>query len=122
MVTVNEDFIIKPIEGFGNPEMLRVALATERPDALLLFTDPRFFLWLFEMEDEVHQHCPIVWWHVWDNRPAPEFNKVLYEATDLINCHSYLTYEMCKELVSASKVNFVPHALPDNIFYPFFRS
>ena len=119
VVTVNEDFIIKPIEGFGNPEMLRVALATERPDALLLFTDPRFFLWLFEMEDEVHQHCPIVWWHVWDNRPAPEFNKVLYEATDLINCHSYLTYEMCKELVSVSKVNFVPHALPDNIFYPF---
>ena len=33
-IVVNDDFIIKPIDGFGNPEMLRVALATEKPDLL----------------------------------------------------------------------------------------
>ena len=92
-IVVNDDFIIKPIDGFGNPELLRVALATERPDALFLFTDPRFFIWLFEMEDEIHQVCPIVWWHVWDNGPFPEFNDTIYQATDLINCHSHMTYE-----------------------------
>ena len=58
-ISVNEDFIIKPIDGFGSKEMLRVALATERPDGLFIFTDPRFFVWLFEIEDEVHQICPI---------------------------------------------------------------
>jgi len=115
-IAINEDFIIKPIDGFGNPEMLRVALATEKPDALFLFTDPRFFLWLFEMEDEVRQMCPIVWWHVWDNYPIPKFNYPLYEATDLINCHSHLTYQMCATDFP-EKSNFVPHSLPNDIFY-----
>ena len=116
-VVVNDDFIIKPIDGFGDPELLRVALATEKPDALFLFTDPRFFIWLFEMEDEVHQVCPIVWWHVWDNGPFPEFNDTIYQATDLINCHSHMTYELIKDRYEEGKVNFIPHAVPEEIYY-----
>lgn len=114
---VNDDFIIKPIDGFGNPDMLRVALATEKPDILFLFTDPRFFYWLFDMEDEIHQICPIVWWHVWDNYPYPEFNSVFYKATDALNCHSHMTYTMLKEK-HPEKVSFIPHALPQEIFHP----
>ena len=94
---VNDDFIIKPIDGFGNKEVMRNILITEKPDAIIIFTDPRFFHWLFEIEDEIHQVCPIFWWHVWDNRPTPLFNNWMYEATDAINCHSYLTYQMCAE-------------------------
>lgn len=116
-VKVTDDFYIKPIDGFGNKELLRVTLATEKPDIVMIFTDPRFYIWLWEMEDEIHQVCPIAYWHVWDNRPTPEFNKVLYESTDLINCHSYLTYEMCNELVP-DRTNFIPHALPEEIFRP----
>ncbi len=116
-VVINDDFIIKPIDGFGNPEMLRVALATEKPDLLFIFTDPRFFVWLFEMEDEIHQVCPIVWWHVWDNYPYPDFNDAFYEATDLLNCHSHMTYEMIKAKYS-EKTNWIPHSLPENIFFP----
>jgi len=115
-VVVNEDFIIKPIDGFGSPELLRVALATEKPDILFIFTDPRFFVWLFEMEDEIHQICPIVWWHVWDNYPYPEFNQSFYEATDLLNCHSHLTYSMVSEHFP-EKTNFVPHSLPPDMFF-----
>ena len=116
-IAVNEDFIIKPIDGFGNKEMIRSLLVTEKPDALLIFTDPRFFTWLFDMEDEVHQICPILWWHVWDNRPTPRFNDFYYEATDAINCHSYLTYMMCRENFP-DKTGFIPHAIPEEIFYP----
>ena len=116
-VVVNDDLIIKPIDGFGNPEMLRVALATEKPDLLFIFTDPRFFVWLFEMEDEIHQICPIVWWHVWDNYPYPDFNDPFYEATDLLNCHSHMTYNMIKNKYP-EKTNWIPHSLPDNIFFP----
>lgn len=116
-VVVNEDFIIKPIDGFGNRDLIRVTLATEKPDLLFIFTDPRFFVWLFEMEDEVHQICPIAWWHVWDNLPYPAFNAPLYESTDLINCHSHMTYEMIKEKFP-KKTNFIPHAIPEEIFYP----
>ena len=115
-VVVNPDFVIKPTDGFGTQEMIRVILATEKPDAILIFTDPRFFTWLFEIEDEIHQVCPIFWWHVWDNCPYPEFNDRFYEATDLINCHSHHTYT---QLMSKypEKTNFIPHALPEDVFY-----
>jgi glycosyltransferase involved in cell wall biosynthesis len=116
-IVVNEDLIIKPIDGFGNRDLIRVTLATEKPDAILIFTDPRFFIWLFEMEDEVHQMCPILWWHVWDNHPYPKFNETLYQSTDLINCHSHMTYEMIKDHFP-DRTNFVPHAIPDDIFFP----
>ena len=115
-IVLNEDFIIKPIDGFGNKEMLRVTLATEKPDGLFIFTDPRFFYWLFEIEDEIHQVCPIAWWHVWDNKPYPDFNNSFYEATDLINCHSYHTYSQLVEKFP-DKTNFIPHAIPKEIFY-----
>ncbi len=115
-IQVNPDFIIKPIDGFGSRELLRTTLATEKPDVIFLFTDPRFFYWLFEMEDEIHQVCPIVWWHVWDNHPYPEFNAPFYEATDLINCHSHMTYELIKDKFP-TKTNFIPHALPDSVYF-----
>ncbi|MAH43372.1 hypothetical protein CL614_06700 [archaeon] len=114
-IKVDDDFIIKPIDGFGNPDLIRVTLAAEKPDVLFIFTDPRFFLWLFEIEDEIHQVCPIAWWHVWDNTPYPEFNDPLYESTDLINCHSHHTYTQLKDR-HPSKTNFIPHAVPKNIF------
>lgn len=117
LAIINDDFIIKPIDGFGSPELIRVLLATEQPDALLIFTDPRFFTWLYEMEDEIHQVCPILWWHVWDNYPTPRFNDHFYEATDAINCHSYMTYNMCKENFK-DKTRFIPHALPEDLYYP----
>jgi len=116
-IKVSDDFIIKPVDGFGTPDLLRQTLAVERPDVLLLFTDPRFFMWVWEMEDEIHQICPIAYWHVWDNLPVPTFNKVLYESTDLINCHSYLTYNFVKD-IAPEKTNFIPHALPQEIFFP----
>jgi glycosyltransferase involved in cell wall biosynthesis len=116
-IKVNDDFIIKPIDGFGNRDMLRLILAQEKPDVLLIFTDPRFFLWLFEMADEIHQVCPIAWWHVWDNRPTPKYNYPLYEETDAINCHSHLTYQMCAEDFP-EKSRFIPHALPQEMYFP----
>jgi len=116
-VVVNDDLIIKPIDGFGNPDLIRVTLATEKPDLIFIFTDPRFFTWLFEIEDEIHQMCPIVWWHVWDNKPYPEFNDNFYYATDKINCHSHMTYTMLKESGKHNKrLNFIPHALPSVFF------
>ncbi len=114
---VNPDFIIKPTDGFGSPDLIRQTLATEKPDLILIFTDPRFFEWLFNMEDEIHQICPIAWWHVWDNEPYPDFNDIFYQGTDLINCHSHLTYELVSSKYP-EKTNFVPHALPEDIFYP----
>ena len=116
-IAVNEDFIIKPINGFGDRDTILQTLATEKPDVLLIFTDPRFFIWLWEMEDEIHEVCPIAYWHVWDNYPSPEFNRALYDSTDLINCHSHLTYDIVKE-IAPGRTNFIPHSLPNELFFP----
>lgn len=117
LVKVNQDFIIKPIDGFGNRDMIIQAIITEKPDVVLIFTDPRFFSWLFHIEDEVRSVCPIAYWHVWDNAPYPAFNDYIYEATDLINCHSHLTYDLLRNKY-ADKTNFVPHTLPPDLFHP----
>jgi glycosyltransferase involved in cell wall biosynthesis len=116
-VVVNPDFIIKPTNGFGDKSLLRKTLAQVRPDALFLFTDPRFFIWTWEMADEIQQICPIVYWHLWDNPPWPAFNSPLYESTDLINCINYPTYEMVKERFP-EKTNYIPHAVPEDLYSP----
>lgn len=114
-VVVNPDFVIKPTNGFGDKNLLRKTLAQVKPDALMLFTDPRFFIWVWEMEEEIHQICPIVYWHLWDNPPWPEFNRPLYESTDLINCINYPTYQMVHERFP-EKTNYIPHAVPSDLY------
>jgi glycosyltransferase involved in cell wall biosynthesis len=114
-VQLDPDFIIKPTDGFGNKAILRQALVSEKPDLLLLFTDPRFFTWVWEMEDEIHQICPIAYNHLWDNPPWPEYNRVLYESTDLVNCINWPTYEMVHQRFP-EKTNYITHAVPSELF------
>ena len=116
-LSFSPDIIIKPTDGFGDRNLLRQALVQIKPDAVFLFTDPRFFIWVWEMEDEIKKVCPIVYWHLWDNKPWPDFNKVLYESTDLINCINWPTYEMLKEKFP-EKTNYIPHAVPKDLYKP----
>ena len=116
-IAISNDFVIKPTDGFGSQELIRQILVSEKPDAILLFTDPRQFMHIWAMEDEIHQVCPILYNHLWDNNPTPEFNKVLYDSTDLINCINYSTYQACNEWFP-ERTNYIPHALPDGLYRP----
>lgn len=116
VVKVNDDFIIMPVDNFGTKELIRQLLITEKPDALILFTDPRQFIWLWEIEDEIHQVCPITYWHVWDNGPYPEFNRPWYESTDQINCLSKKTFDLISPRYP-DKTRYIPHALPESLFF-----
>ena len=116
-IVVNDDFIIKPINGFGDPNLIRQVLVSEKPDVMLLFTDPRFFMHIFAHEDEVHQICPIAYNNLWDNYPAPTFNKPLYESCDLLNCINWVSYSFLKEW-GFQNVNYTPHAVPQEMYFP----
>ena len=59
-----EDLIIYPVDGYGSQESIRSILRTEKPDILWFMTDPRFFGWLWEIEDEVRALVPMVYYHV----------------------------------------------------------
>lgn len=113
------NWMIQPVDGHGNKDLLRRALAQYKPDVIVLFTDPRFFTWVWEMEDEVRSVCPIVYWHVWDNDPIPEFNRPIYEATDFVMPLSLKTYGILQGLgYPQDRFRYVPHAEPDELFKP----
>ena len=39
-----------PVSGYGNPDMLRQVMSVEKPDWIVHYTDPRFWEWLYQME------------------------------------------------------------------------
>ena len=65
---------IYPTSGYGNPDLLRQIISIEKPDAILHYTDPRFWQWLYQMEHELRQDIPIFYYNIWDDFPAPQYN------------------------------------------------
>tara|TARA_R100001509_G_scaffold143224_1_gene98873 strand:+ start:3211 stop:4473 length:1263 start_codon:yes stop_codon:yes gene_type:complete len=113
-----EDFVIYPVDGYGNTEMLRSALFTEKPDMVWFMTDPRFYGWLWDMENEIRPHCPMVYYHVWDNYPYPHYNKEFYDSTDVIASISKVTHDIVNTVAPEVENHYVPHAVDTNIFSP----
>jgi glycosyltransferase involved in cell wall biosynthesis len=113
-----QDWRIFPIDGYGNHEIIRSLLQKERPDILWFMTDPRFYGWLWEIENEVRTHIPMVYYHVWDNFPAPAFNAPYYCSTDEVACISKVTHKVLQEVAPEVLSHYVPHAVDPEIFYP----
>ena len=111
-----DDFVIFPVDGYGNADMIRSVMRQQRPDMLWFMTDPRFFTWLWDIEDEVRTLCPMVYYHVWDNYPAPKFNSKYYNSTDVIACISKLTYDIVQKVAPEVESHYVPHAVDSEIF------
>jgi len=115
----NIDVTVKPIDGFGDKQLYRQLLATEKPDAIVLFNDPRFFMNVFEIHDEVQQVCPIVYNHLWDQCEYPPlYNRNVYDTVDMFFCINRPTYEHVLPIYGAAKVKWAPHALPKDVFFP----
>ena len=113
-----EDLIIYPVDGYGSQESVRSILFTEKPDILWFMTDPRFFGWLWEIEDEIRSLVPMVYYHVWDNYPYPMFNKVWYDSCDYVGCISKVTHDIVKNVAPDVESAYLPHAVNTNLFKP----
>jgi glycosyltransferase involved in cell wall biosynthesis len=120
-----EDAYLKiyPISGYGNQELLRQLMGIEKPDAILHYTDPRFWTWLYQMEHELRQHIPIFYYNIWDDRPTPRYNEFFYESCDLIMNISKQTVAMVKDAaVKKPRTDwdntYIPHGIPEDKFYP----
>ena len=114
---------IYPISGYGNDEILRSIMAIEKPDAILHYTDPRFWQWLYSMEHELRQNIPIFYYNIWDNLPYPRWNEPFYESCDLIMNISRQTVNIvdnvCQKKPRTDWDNtYVPHGINHNIFMP----
>jgi glycosyltransferase involved in cell wall biosynthesis len=109
--------IIYPVTGYGNPDLLRQLMELEKPDAILHFTDPRFWIWLYEMEHEVRQKCPIFYYNIWDDLPDPWYNEYYYRSSDLLMAISKQTYGINKRILKDYEdwqIKYVPHGIDHN--------
>ena len=114
-------FVI-PNNGYGDPSLIRNLIKQEKPDAIFLITDPRYFVWLFQIEHEVRKTIPIIYLNIWDDYPAPYYNRSFYESCDALLAISKQT-KLINELVLEDKIKnkvieYIPHGINENIFYP----
>lgn len=111
-----------PVDGYGDANLIRYMIEAEKPDAIMLITDPRYFEWLFQIENEIRQQVPIIYLNIWDDFPAPLYNKAFYESCDALLAISKQT-KLINELVLGEKaknkiIEYVPHGLNHELYYP----
>ena len=125
-----EDASLKiiPWTGYGDANVLRELIMRHQPDAILHFTDPRYWRWLYEIEAEVRQNIPILFYHIWDDLPDPDYNRDYYESCDWLGCISRQTYGIVSRVGKLEsetikpledwQVDYVPHGINDETFKP----
>jgi glycosyltransferase involved in cell wall biosynthesis len=120
--TPDASVVLYPTNGYGTPDLLRQILKIEKPDAIMLITDPRYFTWVFNMEHEIRKNIPITYLNIWDDYPAPMYNKAYYEACDLLMGISKQTVNINKIVLGNKAKNkvfkYVPHGLNPDIYKP----
>jgi len=118
---------IIPWAGYGDANVLRQLMMKFKPAGILHFTDPRYWKWLYDMESEVRENVPIMFYHIWDDLPDPKYNRDYYESCDWIGGISKQTYGIVKRvgaLVSETikpledwQVAYVPHGINPTTFH-----
>jgi hypothetical protein len=89
---------IYPYSGYGDYNIIKQLIDKHNPDAILHFTDPRYWIWLYDIEHEIRQTTPIFFYHIWDDLPDPHYNRDYYESCDWIGCISKQTYGITKRV------------------------
>jgi len=109
-----------PVPGYGNQEHVRYFLDNEKPDVVLANADPRFFDYLFKMDNEIRKQCPLVFYHLWDDLPFPDYNMPAYNSCDHIICGSKFTHDLLinHPNIDNNMIDFVPIGFDPSVYYP----
>lgn len=128
--------IVYAHQTYGNADILRNLILQEEPDGILIYTDPRYWTWLFEIEYEIRRKIPIFYYNIWDNTPAPFYNKAFYKSCNLLMNISRQTHALVKDVLHDNYydiyskqadnnykehntiVSYIPHGINHNIFRP----
>lgn len=129
---------IIPWSGYGDRNILIALINAEKPDAIMHFTDPRYWTWLYALEHEIKTtyNIPLIYYSIWDDLPYPMWNAPYYASCDLImgiskqsdNIHREVLRQTGFEVFDADSeksrllgtneimTGFVPHGLNHETF------
>ena len=114
--------LIYPSNGYGTQELIRQLIDFEKPDAIMMFTDPRYWIWLFQMENEIRKKIPMIYLNIWDDLPAPLYNKSYYDSCDTLFAISKQTENINKMVLGDKAKNkiikYLPHGINEKMFFP----
>ena len=110
------DWRVFPVDGYGDQDIVRSMLRNEKPDILWFMTDPRFWGWLWEIENEIRGLVPMVYYHVWDNYPYPKFNRRFYLSNDVICTISKVTDDIVRTVAPEVECLHIPHSIRTDVF------
>jgi glycosyltransferase involved in cell wall biosynthesis len=124
--------VLYPVDGYGNEDLLFTIIDREKPDAIMHFTDPRFWGWLYAVERQLRSRMPLTYLNIWDDIPYPMYNRPYYESCDLIMSISKQTYNINKWVLGEKNIctvndvspdgrtvlHYVPHGINSNVFKP----
>lgn len=119
-----------PTDGYGNEQMLFQIIAMEKPSAILHFTDPRFWGWLYALEKQIRNAIPLTYLNIWDDIPYPMYNRPFYESCDALFSISKQTMNINKYVLGPENCCYVgdgpmngrtllqycPHGIDSEIF------
>ena len=119
---IDSSIILYPNNGYGSADLIRALIKTEKPDGLMFFTDPRYYDWLFAIENEIRKQIPMIYLNIWDDLPAPLYNRAFYESCDTLLAISKQTKNI-NEMVLGKKakdkiITYVPHGINEKQFFP----
>lgn len=103
-------------DGYGNPGVFREIFAREKPDIVLTFSDPRFFSYLYVLDNEIRKFSKLISYHTWDSDPFPNFNLPWYSACDEVVLISNFSYNLMKS--HGVPCHCIPHGIDPTEFYP----
>ena len=113
-----DDLIIIPVDGYGSQQQIRDMIHTHKFDALWFMTDPRFWTWLWAIDQEIRPNVPMIYYHVWDNYPYPKFNKPFYLSNDMIVTMSKVSSDIVKTVAPEIPEVYIPLTVNSQIFKP----
>ena len=119
----DSDVKIIPWKGYGDDKIIRQLLRVEKPDAILHFTDPRYWTWLYRMEKEIRTKIPMIFYTIWDDLPYPMYNRDFYRSDDMLLCISKQTKNLVKNVIKDYpkedwQIQYVPHGINEKTFFP----
>lgn len=127
---------IYPCDGYGDANTLRHLIQVEKPDVIVHFTDPRYWIWLYQIAHEIRELCPIMYLTIWDNVPDPTWNAPYYASCDSLMCISKQTYGIVNRVIESSFgnefdingvandgrrpifISYCPHGMNRKWYYP----